>query len=177
MANFEAEQWVPYPIEQVFAFFSDPANLPRILPPGQRARIDQVRLVAPQDGPGNDGPTNDGLGGAGVGTEIEISLCPVPFLPFRAKWVARITGFARNQFFADEQIRGPFKTWKHRHEFESREQAGQAGTVLRDIVEFEAGFGPLGKIAEAAFIQRQLRGTFTHRQQALEPLLRRNAER
>ena len=41
MANFQAEQWVPYPIEQVFAFFSDPANLPRILPPGQRARIDQ----------------------------------------------------------------------------------------------------------------------------------------
>jgi ligand-binding SRPBCC domain-containing protein len=172
MASFQAEQWVPYPIEQVFAFFSDPANLPRILPPGQRARIDQVRLVAPQDGLGTDG-----LGGAGVGTEIEISLCPVPFLPVRAKWVARITGFARNQFFVDEQIRGPFQSWKHRHEFESRVRAGQAGTVLRDIVEFEAGFGPFGKMGEALFIQRQLRGTFTHRQQALEPLLRRNAER
>ena len=167
MASFQAEQWVPYPVEQVFAFFSDPANLPRILPPGQRARIDQVRQVAPPDG----------LGGAGVGTEIEISLCPVPFLPIRAKWVARITGFARNQFFVDEQIKGPFKKWLHRHEFEAREQAGQAGTVLRDIVEFDAGFGPLGNIAEALFIQRQLQGTFTHRQQALEPLLQENAKR
>jgi len=172
MASFHAEQWVPYPIEQVFAFFSDPVNLPRILPPAQRARIDQVRLVAPQDGPGNDG-----IGGAGVGTEIEISLCPVPFLPVRAKWVARITGFARNQFFVDEQIRGPFKSWKHRHEFESLEQARLPGTMLRDIVEFEAGFGPFGKMAEALFIQRQLRGTFTHRQQALEPLLRINTKR
>ncbi len=172
MASFQAEQWVPFPVKQVFAFFSDPANLPRILPPGQRARIDQIRLVAPQDEPGSHG-----FGGAGVGTEIEISLCPVPFLPVRAKWVARITGFARNQFFVDEQIRGPFKSWKHRHEFESREQAGQAGTVLRDIVELEAGFGPFGKMAEALFIQRQLRGTFSHRQQALESLLRRNAER
>ena len=167
MASFQAEQWVPYPVEQVFAFFSDPANLPRILPPGQRARIDQVRQVAPPDG----------LGGAGVGTEIEISLCPVPFLPIRAKWVARITGFARNQFFVDEQIKGPFKKWLHRHEFEAREQAGQAGTVLRDIVEFDAGFGPLGNIAEALFIQKQLQGTFTHRQQALEPLLQENAKR
>ena len=162
MASFQAEQWVPYPIEQVFAFFSDPHNLPRILPPGQCARIEQVRQVAPPDG----------LGGAGVGTEVEISLCPVPFLPIRAKWVARITGFARNQSFEDEQIQGPFAKWHHRHEFEARMQAGQQGTILRDIVEFEAGFGPFGKIAEALFIQRQLQGTFKHRQQALEPMLR-----
>ena len=166
MASFQAEQWVPYPIEQVFAFFSDPHNLPRILPPGQCARIEQVRQVAPPDG----------LGGAGVGTEVEISLCPVPFLPIRAKWVARITGFARNQFFEDEQLQGPFANWHHRHEFESRTQAGQAGTILRDIVEFEAGFGVFGKIAEALFIQRQLRGTFAHRQQALPTLLHENSQ-
>ena len=167
MASFQAEQWVAYPVEQIFAFFSDPANLPRILPPQQRARIDQLRLVAPPDG----------LGGAGVGTEIEISLCPVPFLPIRAKWVARITAFSRNAFFADDQIKGPFKQWNHRHEFEARKQGGQAGTILRDIVEFEAGFGPFGKMAEALFIQRQLCGTFAHRQRALELLLRENAKR
>ena len=167
MSNFRAEQWVPYPVEQVFAFFSDPQNLPRILPPGQRARIEQTRMVAPADG----------FGGAGVGTEVEISLCPVPFLPFRARWVARIIAFSRNEFFVDDQLKGPFKKWNHRHEFEAREQAGQPGTVLRDIVEFDAGFGPLGKIAEALFIQRQLQGTFTHRQRALEPLLRQDAKR
>ncbi len=166
MASFQAEQWVPYPIEQVFAFFSDPANLPRILPPSQQARIDQVRLSSPADG---------GIG-AGVDTEVEISLCPVPFLPIRAKWVARITAFSRNEFFADEQIKGPFAKWNHRHEFEARTQEGKAGTTLRDIVEFEAGFGPFGKIAEALFIRRQLQGTFAHRQRALEPLLRESAK-
>ena len=166
MASFQAEQWAPYPIEQVFAFFSDPANLPRILPPSQQARIDRVRLVPPTDG---------GVG-AGVGTEVEISLCPAPFLPIRANWVARIIAFSRNQFFEDEQLQGPFANWHHRHEFESRTQAGQAGTILRDIVEFEAGFGVFGKIAEALFIQRQLRGTFAHRQQALPTLLHENSQ-
>lgn len=166
MASFHAEQWVPYPTEEVFAFFSDPTNLPRILPPQQRARIDQLRLVTPPDG----------HCGAGVGTEIEISLCPFPFLPVRAKWVARIIGFARNDFFADEQVKGPFKNWNHRHEFEVCEQGGQAGTILRDIVKFEAGFGPFGKMAEVLFIQRQLQGTFAHRQRALESLLRQNAK-
>ncbi len=170
MASFRTEQWVPYPVSEVFAFFSNPQNLPRILSPSQRARIEQIRLTAPADDPGLDQKSSAGW--AGVGTEVEISLRPVPLVPIRTKWIARITAFSRNQFFEDEQIRGPFQRWHHRHEFEVSAQAGQTGTVVRDIVDFDAGFGVVGRLAAALFIRRQLRSTFAHRQQVLEQLLR-----
>src|SRR5690242_20623529 len=30
--HLEFEQWVPFPLQRVFAFFSNPENLPRIMP-------------------------------------------------------------------------------------------------------------------------------------------------
>ena len=45
--TFEASQWVPYPPAQVFAFFSDPQNLPPLMPAWQKARIEHAFLAAP----------------------------------------------------------------------------------------------------------------------------------
>ena len=39
------EQWVPAPLAEVFGFFSDPANLPRIMPPALGARLVGTNLV------------------------------------------------------------------------------------------------------------------------------------
>ena len=45
--RFTAEQNIPYPLETAFAFFADPANLPRLMPSWQDARIDTATFVAP----------------------------------------------------------------------------------------------------------------------------------
>ena len=34
--TFTSEQWLPYPVEPVFAFFANPENLPRLMPKWQK---------------------------------------------------------------------------------------------------------------------------------------------
>jgi ligand-binding SRPBCC domain-containing protein len=89
----------------------------------------------------------------------------------RAQWIARITEFEWNHHFADVQDKGPFKSWHHRHEFRAERREGVAGTLARDVIEYEVGFGFLGAIADALFVRRQMESTFAHRQQVLQSLL------
>jgi ligand-binding SRPBCC domain-containing protein len=165
------EQWVPVPIERVFLFFANPGNLPRIMPPQSGTELVRVKLVPPPDIPGESATVTDRTPLAGAGSEIVTSFRVVPFLPFRRQWTALITEFEWNHHFADIQKKGPFKSFHHRHELreETRDQA--RGTVVRDLIEYDVGFGWLGEIAQRIFVSRQLQGTFEYRQKALERLL------
>jgi ligand-binding SRPBCC domain-containing protein len=158
------EQWIPVPLPRVFRFFSDPANLPRIMPRELGAELVRVARVPPP------GATPDG-GEAGVGTEIVVSVKLLPPLPIRSEWVARIVEFERDHHFADVQARGPFRRWEHRHEFEPREQDGREGTVVRDVLDYDAGLGALGRVAERLLVGPRMARTFEHRQRTLEALL------
>ncbi len=159
--------WVPFPLPHVFAFFSNPQNLPRIMPAATQTRIDELHLVAPPPSPDSAASPH----AAGVGTVIVTSFRMFPFLPLRAQWVARITEFEWNHYFADVQQKGPFKRWHHRHEFLHDSRDGIRGTLVRDVIEYEVGFGPLGMLANALFIERQMRATFAERQKVLPALL------
>lgn len=55
-----------------------------------------------------------------------------------------ITEFDRPEVFVDEQLRGPFKRFRHVHRFEEID----GGTRMTDEVVFEAPLGPLGRLAE-----------------------------
>jgi ligand-binding SRPBCC domain-containing protein len=130
--HLEFEQWVPFPIERMFAFFSNPENLPRIMPAESGTRLISLnRMPAPPPPP----LLNDEKA-AGVGTIIVTSFRVFPFLPFRAQWIARITEFEWNHHFSDVQDKGPFKRWHHRHEFHSEMRQGMAGKWASD---FSAG--------------------------------------
>lgn len=167
MHHLEFEQWVPFPLERVFAFFSNPENLPRIMPASCQTRlVDLSRRPAPPPPPGT---TADKA--AGVDSAIVTSFRVFPFLPLRAPWIARITEFEWNHHFADVQDKGQFKSWHHRHEFVAENRDGIAGTLVLDKIEYEVGFGLLGTIANAAFIRRQMHRTFAERQKVLPNLL------
>jgi ligand-binding SRPBCC domain-containing protein len=108
---------------------------------------------------------------AGVGSTIVTSFRVFPFLPPRAQWVARITEFEWNHYFEDVQDKGPFKSWRHRHEFREEARGGIAGTLVRDVIDYEVGFGFVGAIADAIFVRRQMESTFAQRQESLPKLL------
>lgn len=43
--RLEAEQWIAAPLPRVFAFFADPHNLPRTMPPSRGARLLRLSLI------------------------------------------------------------------------------------------------------------------------------------
>jgi ligand-binding SRPBCC domain-containing protein len=165
--HLQFADWVPFPRPRVFSFFSNPANLPRIMPAATQTRIDHLSLVPPPSSPDSASAPH----AAGVGTIIETSFRPFPFLPLRARWIARITEFEWNHHFADVQHQGPFKQWHHLHEFLAETRDSVQGTLVRDQVEYEVGFGPLGRLANRLFIERQMQRIFAERQQSLPQLL------
>jgi ligand-binding SRPBCC domain-containing protein len=150
--NFQTEQWLPYPKERVFAFFAEPGNLPPLMPPWQQARVERVNYAGPS---------------VGEGSVITISFRPLPGIPWRLKWDAQITEFRWNDFFCDEQRRGPFRFFRHCHRI--REERN--GTIVSDAVEYELPLGLLGDLANALAVKRQLRALFRHRQKMLPKLL------
>src|ERR1035437_3067834 len=114
--RIETGQWVPFPVELVFAFFATPSNLPHLMPPRMKGRIEDVRMQPPPPRPVASDPARRFLSvAAGEGSEILISFCPVSWLPQRVSWMARIVDFEWNSHFVDEQVRGPFAKFRHRH--------------------------------------------------------------
>ncbi|MEY2667911.1 MAG: hypothetical protein RJA59_549 [Pseudomonadota bacterium] len=163
------EQWIPVPLPRVFRFFSDPGNLPRLMPPELAAEIQSIERVAPPGPPDPDGAPAP----AGVDTRITLSVRLLPPLPLRTTWVARIVEFEAGHHFADVQEKGPFRHFRHRHEFASAVRDGTEGTIVGDDLEYDVGFGPLGDAVARLFVSGRLRATFEERQRRLEELLGR----
>jgi len=164
--QLQLEQWVAFPVEHVFPFFSNPRNLPRIMPAQSDTRIVRLDRVLP---PAVEGAPSELA--AGVGSIIVTSFRMFPPLPVRTQWIARIVEFEWNHHFADVQDEGPFRSWHHRHEFIAQTRHAVEGTLLRDTVEYEVGFGVLGGIANQLVVIRQMHHTFLARQRVLESLL------
>lgn len=74
---------------------------------------------------------------------------------FGVPWrmTSRISEFDAPGYFVDEQVRGPFRRWRHEHHFDPD---GAGGTVMRDVVDFAAPFGPLGRLAEWVMLDRYM---------------------
>ena len=168
--RLESQQWVPFPLDQVFLFFANPRNLPRIMPSASGAKVSKLELVPPPD---NDTVQSTSQF-AGAGSAIVVSVKVFSFLPFHARWVARIVEFEWNHYFVDIQEKGLFKNWRHRHQFAAEVRDGIQGTLVGDVVEYEIGFGPLGAVAQKLLVSGQLQETFAHRQKILESLLAQN---
>jgi ligand-binding SRPBCC domain-containing protein len=169
--RIQFEQWVPVVIEEVFLFFANPNNLPCIMPPETGTELSALRLVPPPSGPAGQYAILNRDSLAGVGSEIVTSFRLLPFLPFRARWIALVTEFEWNHHFADVQQKGPFKRFQHRHEFSAQTQNGVCGTIVRDVIEYDPGFGVIGDVVQKLFIARTLKRTFEYRQKTLEKLL------
>jgi ligand-binding SRPBCC domain-containing protein len=141
------EQLVPRPLDEVFGFFSEAANLEAITPPWLGFSLVGSEPVA-----------------MGLGTMIEYRL-RLHRVPLR--WVSRIAVWHAGEVFVDVQVRGPYRVWRHRHEFEPRRHA----TIVRDRVDYALPLRPLGELAHKAFVERDLARIFDYRHAAVTRLL------
>lgn len=136
-------QRVAATLDEVFAFFSDPANLESLTPPWLGFRI-----LGTSDGP------------VRLGTRIQYRL-RLNRIPLR--WESVIAEYEPGRMFADEQVRGPYRHWYHRHFF----RAVDGGVEIEDLVEYELPFGVLGRLVHAAIVRRQLQQIFGYRRERM----------
>lgn len=141
--HFESEVFVALPPERVFPFFADAHNLQRIAPPWLRFQV-----LTPPPIPMK------------VGTLIDYRL-RLHGLPLR--WRTRITVWQPPFRFVDEQIRGPYKLWRHEHTFIEHE----GGTLCRDHVDYDM---PLGPLVHRLLVRPDIRRIFRHRARRLHEL-------
>ena len=66
---------------------------------------------------------------------------------------AEVTAFDEPARFVDEQVRGPFRMFRHEHRFEQVD----GGTLMTDTIEFAAPFGVLGRAVALLALRPYLR--------------------
>ncbi|MCC3275347.1 SRPBCC family protein [Arthrobacter sp. zg-Y20] len=69
------------------------------------------------------------------------------------RMTSRVTEMEPPDRFVDEQIRGPFRRFRHVHDFSE----DAAGTTMVDRIEFEAPFGVVGRAVEKLVLARYLK--------------------
>jgi ligand-binding SRPBCC domain-containing protein len=147
--RLERVQVVPRPRREVFAFFADAFNLERITPAFLRFRITTPRPIEMKPG---------------ALIDYRLRLYGVP-----VRWRTRIETFEPERSFTDVQLVGPYRRWRHRHDFV--EVAG--GTEVRDVVEYEMPLGPIGGWAQRVFVARSLERIFDFRRRAVAEIFAR----
>ena len=156
--TFTHEFVLPLPIARVWEMFQDMTTLlPAITPPQQQMRIERAEPLPPV-----------------VGTEL-ILLTKSPI--GRVRWVARITELVpphgtitgMEARFVDEQIEGPFKSWRHAHEFEAIDDRS---TRCIDHIDYTLPYGLLGRLANPLIVKPALRKMFAYREKTLKGLVR-----
>jgi ligand-binding SRPBCC domain-containing protein len=88
----------------------------------------------------------------------------------RQRFVARIGEVERPSFFTDEMVHGIFKWLRHRHEFHERD----GGTLMRDILEWEAPLGVFGRVADRLFLRRHMNWFVATKQSHLKVMAERD---
>lgn len=141
----QREQWVPKPLDEVFAFFSKPQNLQELTPDWLDFRI----VEAPQT--------------LSRGSLIRYQL-RWHWIPI--SWTSEISEWDPPHSFVDRAIDGPYALWDHRHSFE----AHNGGTTIRDRVTYALPFGWIGVIAQQFRVRHDLDRIFDYRTSKMRQL-------
>jgi len=93
--RFVKESIIKASPERVFGFHELPDAFERLIPPWENAKVIQKADISK----------------IGSRTIVETTILG----PFRSRWVAEHTAYDPPRMFEDVQIKGPFRSWRHRH--------------------------------------------------------------
>ncbi len=133
------EQWIPRPLNEVFAFFSDARNLEEITPPWLGFRILTplpIRIAT------------------FTKLRYRLSLHGLP-----VSWTTEIQEWDPPFRFIDVQVSGPYRLWHHTHRFEAHD----GGTRMTDVVRYRLPFGMIGRAVHALKVRRDVEQIFDYR--------------
>ncbi len=134
---------LPHSPREVYGWHERPGAFSRLTPPWE-----SVRVVSR-------------TGGLELGSRITLCLRkgPVPIT-----WEVEHVEVDEGRGFVDEQVRGPFRRWRHEHRFS---EAGTGRTIVEDRVEWEPPLGSLGRALSAPWIEAMLQQLFAFRARRL----------
>lgn len=145
--SLRTEQFFPHEVGTLFPFFSRPENLARITPPSLGFRILTPLPISMK-----------------VGTLIDYT---ITVAGVRTRWTTLITTYDPPRTFVDEQLKGPYSLWHHRHEF----RPDRNGTTMVDEVHYALRGGVFGTLLHALFVRRQIEQIFRYRAETLPGLV------
>jgi ligand-binding SRPBCC domain-containing protein len=147
MSVLHFTQRLPISLESAWDFFSTPSNLAKITPEYMRFHV-----------------TSDPAHLQKIYAGQIITYTVRPLLNIPLFWMTEITHVEPGAFFVDEQRIGPYRLWHHQHHFKPI----PGGVEMTDLVHYRLPLGPLGTLAQALFVKRQLQGIFDYRKVKLE---------
>jgi len=150
--RLERQQWINRPREEVFAFFSEAANLHDVTPPWLGFRIFTPLPIEIREG---------------AIIDYRIRLAGIPI-----RWRTVITEWNPPQSFVDMQDKGPYALWEHTHRFD--EQDG--GTLMTDLVRYALRFGVLGRLAHRLAVRGAVSAIFDHRYDVIRNVFARSTD-
>ncbi|MYH49341.1 MAG: SRPBCC family protein [Gammaproteobacteria bacterium] len=142
--RLSTRQVVPASLDEAWAFFSSPRNLPLITPPWLDLRLTSEPPAQMYPG-------------------LIITYTVRPLLGVPLPWATEITHVEERVRFVDDQRVGPYSLWHHQHHF--REVEG--GTEVCDTVHYALPFGPLGDIVARLAVRPRLHAIFEYRRAVL----------
>ena len=146
--RLERSQHVAPPPGEAFELYADAFKLEDLTPPWLRFRV-----VTP--------PPVRMRPGTLIDYRLRLHGIPV-------RWRTRIEEWQPGRLFVDVQVSGPYSLWHHTHEFKPD---GRGGTVIHDLVRYAMPLGPVGALAHALVVRRDLEQIFEFRRHAVERLL------
>jgi len=141
---FIAVQDLPAPRREVFAFFSDPANLEALTPPWLRFEV-----LTPRPLPQGESALFD--------YRIQVRGLSI-------SWRTLIETFIPGERFVDRQVAGPYALWHHTHRFED---LPNGGTRMTDQVRYRVGWGFIGHLVTTLWVRKDVAKIFEYRKQVL----------
>jgi len=142
--TMEREQIIACDLQLAWDFISTPKNLDLITPPNM---CFEIITDVPEK-------MYDGL-------LIQYRV-GIPLLG-KQNWLSELKHIREGHSFVDEQLIGPYKLWYHYHEVTQVE----GGVKFTDRVHYAPPFGPLGTLAHAIYIKRELERVFSYRKEAM----------
>jgi uncharacterized protein len=140
------EQWLPVPRAEVWPFFSSEENLERITP-----QFLQFKVL---------GKSTEQLQ-AGSLIDYKLKLKGLPL-----KWRTRIEEWQPGHEFVDTQLKGPYRTWHHRHRFSDL----GGGTLAQDRIRLMLPLGLLGRTLALTFVLSDVDKIFAYRSKVLNEI-------
>jgi ligand-binding SRPBCC domain-containing protein len=137
--RFTAKTIIHTTPEKLFAFHEHPDTLARLMPPWEKSRVIES---APN---------------LRIGSRAIVDAHIAPGISIR--WESLHTAYDPPRSFEDQQVRGPFRSWHHRHIIEPHPD----GAMLIDDIEYDPPLGILGRVFGKFIIDRRLRHLFAYR--------------